>query len=75
MDIAREEGAGGAIGCGGGGKQRILVVINNAEALEDEDGAISDLGRMVGEGKVLVTSRNQSSASFVLAFPPAAPLQ
>lgn len=54
---------------------RILVVVDNAEALADEDGVISRLGRMVGESKVIVTSRNRSAASFVLPFPPRGPLQ
>lgn len=53
---------------------RILVVVDNAEALADEDGVISRLGRMVGESRVIVTSRNRSAASFVLPFPPHGPL-
>ncbi len=55
-------------------RERILVVLDNAEALDDEDALISRFGQMAGAARVVVTSRNSIVASFVLPFPPTGPL-
>lgn len=50
-------------------ERRLLVVVDNAESIRDEDLLLSRLASMAGRSRVILTSRSHYRAAFVRAFP------